>query len=157
MRACHNPPMSDLRFARLLCMGLVGWFFALPPAVRAADMAWTTSRTSTGLHTLQAEVVVTYAPTAGDPRPGPGAQVTRVHAARRYAGDAQVATRLCWRFAAGPCVELRGSQIETRAFDGLAPEGPFLLVHRALNWVRTPPPLFIPGSVTVWFSNDSSR
>lgn len=155
MAACHNPAMPDFRIARSLGMGLACWLVLLPAC--AGETAWTASRTSTGLHTLQAEVVVSYAPTVGDPRPGPGARVTRVHAARRYAGDALVATRLCWRSVQGPCIELRGTQIETHAFDGLAPEGPFLLVHRALNWVRTPPPLFIPGSVTVWFSNDSSR
>ncbi len=155
MRACHNRRMPDLSFTRLLCAGLVCWAASLPAS--AGDVAWTANRTSTGLHALRTDVVVSYAPTAADPRPGPGARVTRVHAARRYAGDARVATRLCWRSADGPCVELRGTQLDTHAFDGLAPEGPFLLVHRALNWVNTPPPLFIPGSVTVWFSSDGPR
>lgn len=115
------------------------------------------SRASAGLHALRADVLVSYAPTAADPQPEPGARVTRVHAARRYAGNARVATRLCWRSSDGPCVELRGTQIDTHAFDGLSPEGPFLLVHRALDWVNTPAPLFIPGSVTVWFSASQAR
>ncbi|HUH40389.1 MAG TPA: hypothetical protein VL024_05890 [Castellaniella sp.] len=142
--------MSNTPILRRWCVSLLGCVIAWP--VQAGDPAWTDSRVSTGLHILRADVVVTYAPTARDPRPTPGAQVTRVHAARHYRGDARVTTRLCWRSLAGPCIDLPGSQINTHAFDGLAPEGPFILVHQALDWVTTPVPLFIQGSVTVWFS-----
>lgn len=132
---------------------IVGFIAVIQPGrVSAGEFAWTQDRISTGMHPTGGEAVVSYERTRLDPPVPPGALVTRVHASRRYTGGAQVETRLCWRTPSGPCVPFSGPQLNTDQFDGLPAQGPFVLVHRVGAWAGTMPPLFVSGTVTVWFA-----
>ncbi|MFT0531729.1 hypothetical protein ACMHYJ_02700 [Castellaniella hirudinis] len=119
---------------------------------QAADAAWTLDRVSTGLQALGRPVAVAYAPAPGTLVP-PTARITQVYAARDYAGRALVRTDLCWGSAQGPCVPLQGGHLNTRAFNGKPAGGPLLLVHRVEHWVTDHPPLFVRGTVTVWYAD----
>lgn len=83
-----------------------------------------------------------------------GARITRVYASRDYGGSAQVATDLCWDSGQGPCVSLQGRHLTTRAFEGRSAQAPMLLRHRVLRWGNDSPPLFVRGTVTVWYVLD---
>lgn len=113
--------------------------------------AWTRDQVSQGLQAQGRAVVVRYEPGPRGPAVPDGARITQVYASRDYSSTAQVATDLCWGSERGPCVPLAGRSIETHAFDGRAARGPVLLVHRVEHWVNDHPPLFIRGTVTVWF------
>ncbi len=113
--------------------------------------AWTRDRVSQGLQAQDRAVTVSYEPGTQDPEVPASARITRVYASRDFDSSAQVATRLCWGSEQGPCVPLRGRSVETHAFDGRAAHGPLLLVHRVKEWGNDHPPLFVRGTVTVWF------
>lgn len=122
-------------------------------AAWAGGRAWTRDRVSQGLQARDRPVVVLYAPGPRDPAASApaSARITRVYASRDYDSTARVSTRLCWGSEQGPCVPLEGRSIETHAFDGRAARGPLLLVHRVEGWGGDHPPLFVRGTVTVWF------
>lgn len=145
--------------ARLrLTLQVVSWSVAFitmvqPGLASAGELAWTQDRISVGMHPKGGEAVVSYEHTTLDPPVPPGALVSRVYASRRYTGGAQVETRLCWRTPTGPCVLFLGPQLNTHQFDGLPAQGPFVLVHRVGLWADAPSPLFVSGTVTVWFAS----
>jgi flagellar protein FlhE len=133
----------------LLLAALLGWAGA---TAAAPDRAWTQDRTSQGLQAVGRAVAVIFEP-GRDYAPIPaGARITRVYASRQYDSRAQVATDLCWGSALGPCVRMQGSHVNTRIFEGRPAQGPLLLVHRVLHWGGDTPPLFIRGTVTVWYT-----
>ncbi|MGB3424364.1 MAG: flagellar protein FlhE [Castellaniella sp.] len=123
-------------------------------AAQAGDQAWTRDQVSQGLQAQGRAVAVRYEPGPRSPVIAPTARITGVYASRDYDSTARVSTRLCWGSEQGPCVPLQGRSIETRAFDGLAARGPLLLVHRVEGWGNDHPPLFVRGTVTVWFSGE---
>ncbi|CAM3806496.1 Flagellar protein FlhE OS=Castellaniella defragrans OX=75697 GN=HNR28_002852 PE=4 SV=1 [Castellaniella denitrificans] len=120
-------------------------------AARAGDRAWTRDRVSQGLQAQGRAVAVLYEPGARDPAVPASARITRVYASRDYDSAARISTRLCWGSERGPCVPLEGRSVETDAFDGRAARGPLLLVHRVEGWGGDHPPVFVRGTVTVWF------
>lgn len=124
----------------------------LPVWTSAGDFAWTRDRTSTGLRPNGGEVAVLYERTKLDPPMPNDARVTQVYASRRYSSGVDLETRLCWRSPAGPCVLFLGAQLNTDRFDGLSAQGPFILVHKVKTWAGATPPLFVAGTVTVWFA-----
>lgn len=132
----------------LLAAALLGW----AGVSAAVDRAWTQDRTSQGLQAVGRAVTVTFEPGRDYASIPAGARITRVYASRRYDSRAQVATDLCWGSALGPCVRMQGSHLNTRIFEGRAAQGPMLLVHRVLHWGGDGPPLFIRGTVTVWYT-----
>lgn len=134
----------------LLAACLAGWLSCAP--AWAGDLAWTQDRTSAGLQSADRAVVVVYQPGRGNPPLPAGARITRVHASRNYDSPAQVRTQVCWASEQGPCVPLNGTQLDTRAFDGRPASGPMLLVHRVVRWGSGTPPLFVRGTVTVWYA-----
>ncbi|MDN5843237.1 MAG: flagellar protein FlhE [Alcaligenaceae bacterium] len=139
------PCRRGLRLAGLfLGLGLVAM-------AHAGDAAWTQDRVSTGLSHQRNEVSVQYLPGAADPVIPPGARIVRVYASRDWAGGAVVETLLCHGSAAGPCVPIMGAQLNTHGFDGLPAQGPFVMVHRVAAWASALPPVFVSGTVTVWF------
>ncbi|MGA0585180.1 MAG: flagellar protein FlhE [Castellaniella sp.] len=117
------------------------------------DLAWTRDRVSQGLQAQGREVAVRYEPGPRDSAVPASARITQVYASRDFDSSAQVASRLCWGSEQGPCVPLRGHSVETHAFDGRAAHGPLLLVHRIEGWGGDHPPLFVRGTVTVWFDS----
>lgn len=124
------------------------------PTSAAADLAWTLDRTSTGLQALGRPVVVVYAPKSKtSPQLTSNARITQIYASRDYEGLAQVSTELCWGSPKGLCVPLQGRHINTSAFSGKPANGPLLLVHRVDRWVGDHPPLFVRGTVTVWYAD----
>lgn len=135
-------------------IALVMWLVA-GPAWAAADAAWTLDRTSIGLQAVDRPVIVIFAAPARQQQavPGPRSRITRVYASRDYEGQAQVLTQLCWGSTQGPCVPLQGRHINSDAFNGLSANGPMLLVHRVVRWVNDRPPLFVRGTVTVWYAD----
>lgn len=128
-----------------LCLMLVG------PAVGAASLAWTRDMTSTGLQAAGEPVAVAFRPGAHGSAVPPGATIAGIYASRQYDGAAAVATDLCWGRPTGPCVPVAGRGIDTHAFDGRSALGPLWLVHRVVHWGPDHPPLFVRGTVTVWY------
>jgi len=112
----------------------------------AGSHAWTQSRVSTGLHSLQQVATVSYQPTPS--LVPPGSVITHAYAHRDYAGQADVHTSLCWN-GTERCIDITGRSINTHAFNGLDAGQPMLLVHRVTAWRGSKPPLFIKGSVNV--------
>lgn len=140
-----------LRTARTLafCLGVSVAGAAAASGTRAA---WTHDAVSHSLQHPGYSVTVRYAPSqrqrASVP---PGARITQVYASRSYDGPARVRTQVCWQSERGPCVPLAGHSINTHALDGLAAAGPVLLVHQLMDWGGGHAPLFIRGTVTVWY------
>ena len=143
MRRPHRFPRGTAALAALI--------LAASGAARAGDGAWTRDRVSQGLQAQGRPVAVFYEPGPRDPAAPSSARITWVYASRDYDSTARVSTRLCWGSEQGPCVPLEGRSIETHAFDGRAARGPLLLVHRVEGWGGDHPPLFVRGTVTVWF------
>ncbi|MHA3902487.1 flagellar protein FlhE [Castellaniella sp. WN] len=115
------------------------------------DQAWTRDRVGQGLQARGRAVVVLYGPGPRGPAVPASARITQVYASRDYDSSARISTRLCWGSEQGPCVPLEGRSVETHAFDGRAARGPLLLVHRVEGWGDDHPPVFVRGTVTVWF------
>lgn len=114
-------------------------------------LAWTQDRVSQGLQAQGRAVAVRYEPGPRDSDVPASARITQVYASRDFDSSAQVDTRVCWGSERGPCVPLRGRSVETHAFDGRSAHGPLLLVHRIEGWGDDHAPLFVRGTVTVWF------
>ncbi len=141
-----------MRIARRVPRGAaVAALVLVAGAARAGDRAWTRDRVSQGLQAQGRAVPVLYEPGPRDSAVPASARITRVYASRDYDSTAHVSTRLCWGSERGPCVPLRGRSVETHAFDGRAARGPLLLVHRVEGWGDDHPPLFVRGTVTVWY------
>lgn len=136
-------------FGRGLACLLTG--FGVLTTAHAGNPAWMQDHVSAGLSPQRPEVLVQYQPGARDPVIAPGSRIVRVHARRDWAGAAVVETRLCHGSAEGPCVPIRGTQLNTHRFDGLPASGPFVMIHRVAGWAQALPPLFVSGTVTVWF------
>ena len=121
-------------------------------AAGAADQAWTRDQVSQGLQAPGRAVTVLYEPAPRDAAAATGSRITQVYASRDYAGSARVRTQLCWGSVQGPCVNLQGRSVQTHAFDGRAATGPLLLVHEVEGWGGSHPPVFVRGTVSVWFA-----
>lgn len=145
-------PSNIRSVSRTLAWAVAAVVLAQPAWAFAGKLAWTQDRTSTGLRPRGGEVAVTYQRTALGPPVPADARVTGVYASRRYSSGVDLETRLCWRSPSGPCVPFLGSQLNTDQFDGLSAQGPFVLVHRVKTWAGAASPLFVSGTVTVWFA-----
>lgn len=142
-----------MKHARRVLRGAIAATLILAAGAVCAggDQAWTLDRVSQGLQAPGRAVAVRYEPGPRGPEVPATARITRVYASRDFDSSAQVATFLCWGTEQGLCVPLRGHSVETHAFDGRAAHGPLLLVHRVDGWGTDHPPLFVRGTVTVWF------
>jgi hypothetical protein len=112
----------------------------------AGDLSWTTDGVSPAINYAGRQVVATYSP-----RANPGSRVTAVHASRSYQGAAIVHTALCFG-STNTCVPMPAGQLMTHAFDGMDAAGPVYLVHEVVGKGPLPAPMFVKGSVAVWFS-----
>lgn len=110
--------------------------------------AWTQAATSAALQRLSHVVTVPYQATPG--QVAPGSVITQVYADREYAGDASVQSFLCWN-GEERCVSITGRHINTQAFNGLDATRPMFLVHQAMAWRGSRPPIYVKGNVTVWY------
>lgn len=147
VRRAGRVPRSAVMAAAMLIL-------AAAAAVWAGDRAWTRDQVSQGLQAQGRAVSVLYEPGPRSPAVPVSARIAGVYASRDYNGTARVSTLLCWGSEQGPCVPLEGRSVETRAFDGRAASGPLLLVHRVEGWGNDHPPLFVRGTVTVWFGGE---
>lgn len=133
---------------------IAGAMLAAPAAAAAGsgELAWTRDATSAGLQAEGRAVAAAYTPGARDGDSVlPRAVIAGVYAARHYLGTARVVTRLCWGTPQGPCVDVQGTHLNTHAFDGRPAGGPLWLVHQVRDWGGDHPPLFVRGTVTVWY------
>lgn len=112
----------------------------------AGDFSWNVDAVSPAINYAGQQVVTTYAPT-----PPPKSRVTAVHASRAYHGASAVQTALCFG-KMDRCVPMSGSQMMTHAFDGMDAAGPVYMVHVVPGKGALPAPVFVKGSVVVWFS-----
>lgn len=150
MRAMHAL-LQKLLKAGALCMMLAICPFV---PVQAADLAWTLDQVSSGLESDRHPVISSFGVPPGQAAQVPAdARITRVYAARNYAGSALLDTKLCWGSVQGPCISMQGSHLNSHAFDGLSARGPLLLVHSLRQWANDTGPLFIRGTVTVWYGD----
>lgn len=122
-------------------------------AAYAGDGTWTQDQVSGAINYQNVQVVTRYVQGAQGTAIPPGARITHVYASRSYAGNAMIATSLCWN-GVSRCVPVNGSDINTHAFDGLDASQPMYLVHVAKgDKVRPlPSPVFVKGSVAVWYA-----
>ncbi|HWK70588.1 MAG TPA: hypothetical protein VNS29_07070 [Burkholderiaceae bacterium] len=134
------------------------------PAAWAGDFSWTRDEVSSAINHADSDVVVVYEAPGGSAKRGsrqagglprgkdraarPG--ITRVYAGRSYHGDAIVHTSLCWN-GTQRCVPVTGSSVTTSAFNGLDPTRPIYLVHKAMGKGPLPTPIYVKGTVIVWF------
>jgi len=147
----HRP---DMQRRRTLNCGLALALLALGAGAAAETgvRAWTHTGVSPGLHTLERSVAVPYPPDAGVPH---NAVITRVHAGRDHAGNADIQSFLCWN-GVDQCVEIQGPSVNTAAFRGLPANQPLYLVHRLRAWRGAAKPVFVRGTVTVWYAQTES-
>jgi flagellar protein FlhE len=118
----------------------------------AGSTAWTSERVSGAINYAERDRVVLYAPLADRPggQPPRGAVVEGVQATRDFHTGPMVQTKLCWN-GVQRCIAMTSRSLQTHAFDGLDARGPFYLVHRVSGKRPLAQPLFIKGSVTVWY------
>lgn len=112
----------------------------------AGDFSWNADTVSPAINYAERQVVTTYAPASP-----PLSRVTAVHASRSYQGARIVQTALCFG-TMDRCVPMSGSQMMTHAFDGMDAAGPVYMVHVVPGKGALPTPVFVKGSVVVWFS-----
>lgn len=121
-------------------------------AAQAGDIAWTQEKISPAINYAGREVTVRYAPIASRPggSPKPGGAITAVYATRDFQGAAAVHSKLCWN-GMQRCVPFAGAGVRSKDFNGLDPRQPFYLIHTVQGKGPLPQPLFVKGSVTVWY------
>lgn len=126
----------------------------LLPGAHAGEPAWTQDQVSSALSGSGQPAISSFQvpQDMADSVPA-SARITRVYAARDYSGSALVDTSLCWGSVRGPCVSLPGRHLNSHVFDGLAASGPLLLVHRLRHPQAATGPLYIRGTVTVWYAD----
>jgi hypothetical protein len=160
-------PLLARRRLFSLSLPLAAIVFACVPSAWAGDFSWTLDKVSPAINYADRDVVVVYEP------PGQGAargsragyavpsgmdrtaepRIKRVYAKLSYQGDALVHTSVCWN-GTQRCVPLQGGSLTTSAFNGLDPSKPVYLVHKAVGKGRLSTPLYVKGTVIVWFSRD---
>jgi flagellar protein FlhE len=116
----------------------------------AGDLVWNKDGVSPAINYAGRQVVATYAFDAK-----PGSRVAAVHASRSYHGSSIVQTSLCFG-KANNCVPMPDGQLMTHGFDGMDAAGPVYLVHEVVGKGALPAPVFVKGSVAVWFSPPAS-
>ncbi|MGB3290886.1 MAG: flagellar protein FlhE [Burkholderiaceae bacterium] len=132
-------------------------------AAWAGDFSWTQDKVSAAISRADSEVVVIYEAPGGSAQRGSrrvdgppgldgaaGHAIKRVYAGRSYHGDAVVRTSLCWN-GTQRCVPLEGGSVNTSAFNGLDASKPIYLVHKVLGKGPLPAPIYVKGTVIVWF------
>ncbi|NLC37030.1 MAG: flagellar protein FlhE [Alcaligenaceae bacterium] len=143
--ASRQPSLHRTCLALATTMLLAG---AGQASAQTGKHAWTFANVSSGLHSVDHAVTVTYQPVKKLPR---GALITQVYATRDYTGQADVQTSLCWG-GTQHCVDIIGRSISTRAFNGKNAAQPLYLVHRLRARRDSPSPLHVKGNVTVWYA-----
>lgn len=157
-------PAHPQRCSFLLSSSLAAMTLACLPAAWAGDFSWSRDKVSSAINHADRDVVVVYEPPGqGAKRGSRGAAVMppgmdravefgikRVYASRSYQGDTLVQTSLCWN-GTQRCVAFTGGSLTTSAFNGLDPSKPVYLVHKAMGKGPLPSPLYIKGTVIVWF------
>lgn len=145
MKSMPTTARSALRLLALPAL------LAFAHASFAGSPSWSVARVSPAINHGGADVAVEYFPTGTSARPAGPATISRVHASISYASRSVVQTRLCWNGTAR-CVLLKGNAINTNAFNGLSADKPMYLVHVAQGGNPLPAPVFVQGSVVVWFT-----
>jgi len=133
------------------CLLALPALLAFAPASRAGSASWSATRVSPAISRGNADVAVEYFPADASARPAGSAVISRVHASVSYSSSRIVQTRLCWNGTAR-CVPLKGSSINTNAFNGLSADKTMYLIHVAQGGGPLPAPVFVQGSVIVWFT-----
>ncbi len=133
------------------CLLALPVLLAFAPASKAGSASWSTTRVSPAISRGGADMAVEYFPADASARPASSATISRVHASISYASRSVVQTRLCWNGTAR-CVALKGNAINTNAFNGLSADKPMYLIHVAQGGNPLPAPVFVQGSVVVWFT-----
>lgn len=131
---------------RSLCLLLAVLFCVAPVSSHAGQHAWTQDKVSPAINYADDAVAVLYDAAAKQAT----GKISAVYASRDYHGDARVETSLCWNGTAN-CVPMSGGSINTKTFNGLDASLPFYLIHKVIGKGSLPSPLFIKGTVTVWF------
>lgn len=119
--------------------------YAAGGEAQAGSLSWTDERTSPAINYAEQDTVVQY----GEPGRLQG-RITRVHASRTGSRDTSIASHLCWN-TLDHCVPLIGSAVSTNAFNGRDASRAFYLVHRVKGKGALSAPLFVKGSVIVWY------
>lgn len=139
-------------------------FFACIAGAKAGNLSWTGEAPSPAINYAGRDVVVRYAATDDSKAEGggkafngassasgsPAPRITSVHARRSHPSDAQVQTVLCWN-GTHRCVALVGAAMTTQEFNGLDASKPLYMLHRVKGQGPLASPLFVKGSVIVWF------
>lgn len=132
---------------RAACSLMLPGLAALCFSATAGILAWTQSSVSTGLHRLDHPVIATHHATNALP---PGAIITRLTASREHTGNADIRSAVCWN-GLERCVDITGGFLSTNAFNGLDAGKPVYLVHRVRAWRGSHRPVYVKGTVTVWY------
>jgi hypothetical protein len=117
---------------------------------QAGDLSWNKDEVSPAINYAGRQIITTFAPASTAV-----SRVTAVHASRSYQGTSSVQTALCFG-STDRCVPMSGPQLMTHAFDGMDAAGPVYMVHVVPGNGALPAPVFVKGSVVVWFSPPAS-
>lgn len=131
----------------VLAIALLG---ACPPAA-AGEQSWSKDAVSPAINYAQTDVGVAYMAADGYQAGPSGGAISRVHAQIDYAAGSAIDARLCWNGTVR-CVTIPAhGSITTGAFNGLDPSRPIYLVYRARGKGPLPTPVFVKGTVVVWY------
>lgn len=142
--------------ARAACgVALVG---ALVPGLRpaaASGFVWSQEKISAPIGQMGLAVSSYFSPpSAGSVRgvaPELGSQITRVQVQVGHQARVPVETKLCWNDLS-LCIPVTTGGTVTNAFNGRDARGPLVLVHAVPGKGPLRQPVFVRGSVSVWFS-----
>ena len=142
--------MMARRFCARTLQGLLGLgLLTLFVPASAGEFSWSQDAVSPAINYAQTEMRVAFAPPTLQSASRP-VVIQSVHARVEAAGSARVDSRLCWG-GTGPCVPLERGRVTTAAFNGLDPGRPMYLVHSVLGKGALPAPVFVKGTVIVWY------
>lgn len=76
--------------------------------------------------------------------------ISRVQVSYRHGGRAVLKSRLCLN-GNGPCVDMNGAYLSTRAFAGQDARRGFVLQHEVWTWAGSTVPVQVQADIQVWY------
>lgn len=76
--------------------------------------------------------------------------ISRVQVSYRHGGRAVLKSRLCLN-GSGPCVDMNGAYLSTRAFAGQDARRGFVLQHEVWTWAGSIIPVQVQADIQVWY------
>lgn len=144
-----NDVKNRFSIASLIFVLLQSLLFIVP--AHAASSYWM------GTQTFQLSRLSVYQESYDPSRFGhnvpPGARITRVEVGMSgtQVNTISATTKLCWNSTTN-CVKFLGTDLTTRVFNDLDASKPFYVFFDVRSWGSGRPPIYVPTTVTVYYS-----